>query len=417
MIARIAPAPLSGTIAAIPSKSETHRLLILSALCEGETRLIMDGRGDDIDATIGCLRALGAGIDIGSGHVTVRGRRNVSGAPQLDCRESGSTLRFLLPVAAVCCDKASFTGRGRLPERPIGELVAVMRAHGVAFSAERLPFSTVGRLIGGSYELPGNVSSQYLTGLLLALPLAAQDSRIALTTKLESAAYLDITLAALRTFGASVSAADGVYGIPGGQRYASPGEVAVGGDWSNAAFFLAAGALGNPVRVTGLDPDSAQGDRRVLGALRRFGADVTIANDCVAVARGRLTGCELDVSETPDLLPALAVVAANAEGETRFVNAARLRLKESDRLTATTGLVNALGGSARELPDGLIVRGGPLLGGTVDSCHDHRIAMAAAVAAVHCTGSVTIRDAGAVNKSYPAFFEDYARLGGIVDVV
>lgn len=413
----VTPAPLSGTIAAIPSKSEAHRLLILSALCGGETRLIMGGRGDDIDATIGCLSALGADVTVRPGHVTVRGLRGEPDVPLLDCRESGSTLRFLLPVAAVCCEKTLFTGRGRLPERPIGELVAVMRAHGVAFSAERLPFSTEGRLAGGAYELPGNVSSQYLTGLLLALPLAKQGSRITLTTRLESAAYLDITLAALRTFGASVSAADGVYEVPGGQAYASPGEITVGGDWSNAAFFLAAGALGSPVRVTGLDADSAQGDRRVLDALRRFGADITIANDCVSVSPGRLTGCELDVSETPDLLPALAVVAASAESETRFFNAARLRLKESDRLTAASALINALGGSAQELPDGLIVRGGPLLGGTVNSFHDHRIAMAAAIAAVNCAGPVTILDAGAVGKSYPAFFEDYARLGGIADVV
>ncbi len=417
MIVRITPAPLTGTIAAIPSKSEAHRLLILSALCKGKTRLMMDGRSDDIDATIDCLRALGAGIDVAPDHVSVRGLRGEPANPLLDCRESGSTLRLLLPVTAARCEKASFTGRGRLPERPIGELTAVMRAHGVRFSAEQLPFSTQGRLAGGLYELPGNVSSQYLTGLLLALPLAAQNSRITLTTKLESAAYADITLAALRAFGAKVAVSDGVYEIPGGQAYASPGEISVGGDWSNAAFFLAAGAIGQPVRVTGLDPDSAQGDRRVLDALRRFGADVTMERGCAAVAPGKLTGCELDVSETPDLVPALAVVAANAEGETRFTNAARLRLKESDRLAAVASLIHALGGSAQELPDELVVRGGQLTGGAVDSFHDHRIAMAVAIAAVRCAGPVTILDAGAVDKSYPAFFKDYARLGGIVSVV
>ena len=418
MNAIIAPAPLSGEIEAISSKSDAHRLLILAALSKGTTTLIrLNQRSDDIDATIGCLRAMGAQIDAAPDGIVVHGIRTFADNPLLDCNESGSTFRFLLPVAAACCDSARFAGHGRLPERPVRELLQTMRSHGVRFSADRLPFSITGRLGGGDYELPGDVSSQYLTGLLLALPTVDRNSVVTLTTKLASAAYVDITLSALSRFGIRASAEDGVYSVPGGQLCVSPGEIRADGDWSNAAFFLAAGALGRPVRVSGLRMDSPQGDKNILDILRSFGANVSVSGDAATVAPATLHGIDLDVGETPDLLPVLAVLAACAGGETRLVNAARLRLKESDRLTATAKLINGLGGNAKELPDGLVVRGGILSGGTVDSFHDHRIAMAAAVAAVRCKNPVTILDAGAAAKSYPAFYEDYQKLGGNVDVV
>jgi len=417
MNVRITPAPLSGEITAISSKSDAHRLLILSALSKGTTHIRLNQRSDDIDTTIGCLCAMGAQIESVSDGLVVHGIRTFSDDPLLDCGESGSTFRFLLPVAAACCDSARFTGRGRLPDRPIHELTRVMQSHGVRFSAGRLPFSISGRLRGGDFALPGNVSSQYLTGLLLALPLLNENSAVTLTTKLESAAYVDITLSALKRFGICVSVGNGVYSIPGKQTCASPGEIRADGGWSNAAFFLAAGALGQPVRVSGLDMDSPQGDKKILDLLRAFGADGSVSGDTVTVSPANLTGIEIDVGETPDLLPVLAVVAACARGETRFVNAARLRLKESDRLTATAALINGLGGDARELPDGLVVRGGTLAGGTVESFHDHRIAMAAAIAAIQCGKPVTILDADATAKSYPAFYEDYRNLGGSVDVV
>lgn len=417
MNVRITPARITGKIAAIPSKSAAHRLLILAALANGETRLLLESGSADIDATIRCLRAIGAQIEAKPGMLSVNGISSHADNPLLDCTESGSTLRFLLPVALHVCGAARFTGSGRLPERPIGELKRAMEAHGACFSAERLPFSVRGKLNGGLYELPGNVSSQYLTGLLLALPMVGANSIIALTTRLESAAYVDMTLAATDRYGARVFVRDGIYRIPGAQSYRSPGTVHVEGDWSNAAFFLAAGALCAPVRVTGLEADSPQGDKEILNALRSFGAKVTTESGEIEVSPAHLTGCELDVSETPDLLPVLAVLAACADGETRLVNAARLRLKESDRLKAAAEMIEALGGRARQLPDGLVVRGGALSGGTVNSSHDHRIAMAAAVAALRCRNPVTILDAGAVAKSYPAFFEDYNRIGGKADVI
>ena len=417
MIATLSPAKLSGTIPAIASKSDAHRLLILAALCRGETRLLLERRSEDIDATIACLNALGAKIVPVPDGVRVRGIERVNENPLLDCGESGSTFRFLLPVATALCQRARFTGSGRLPERPIGELMRVLRAHGVAFSAERLPFETAGRLAGGRFSLPGNVSSQYLTGLLLALPMLPQDSAISLTTRLESAAYVDITLHALSRFCVRVELRDGGYAVSGGQAIQSPGELRVDGDWSNAAFFLAAGALGSPITMTGLRLGSPQGDRAILDALRRFGACVETAEDAVSVSPAQLAGCTIDVGETPDLLPILAVLGACAAGETRLVNAARLRLKESDRLTSVSAMLRSLGGSVEEQPDALVITGGALSGGTVDSCRDHRIAMSAAIASIRCTQNVTILGADAVKKSYPAFYDDFNRLGGHADVV
>jgi 3-phosphoshikimate 1-carboxyvinyltransferase len=417
MIARITPAPLGGTVSAIASKSDAHRLLILAALSRGETRLVMEQRSEDIDATISCLRALGATIEILPDGVFVRGIEQTNENPLLDCGESGSTFRFILPVACALCERVRFTGSGRLPERPIGELMRVMQAHGVAFSSERLPFETAGRLTGGDFSLPGNVSSQYLTGLLLALPILNEVSTISLTTRLESAAYVDITLHALKRFGVEVRVQDGVYAVYGGQAIQSPGTLRVDGDWSNAAFFLASGALGNPVTMTGLSLESPQGDKAILTALRKFGAQVEATEDAVTVSLALLTGCTIDVGETPDLLPILAVLGACAAGETRLVNAARLRLKESDRLASVSAMLRALGGTVEELPDALVITGGTLTGGTVDSCRDHRIAMSAAIASIRCTSEVVILGADAVNKSYPAFYQDFNHLGGHADVV
>ena len=417
MIARITPATLGGTLSAIASKSDAHRLLILAAFSRGETRLVMEQRSEDIDATISCLRALGATIKILPDGVFVRGIERVNENPLLDCGESGSTFRFMLPVACALCERVRFTGSGRLPERPIGELMRVMQVHGVAFSEERLPFETAGKLKGGDFALPGNVSSQYLTGLLLALPILNEDSTISLTTRLESAAYVDITLHALKRFGVHILTENGTYAVSGGQVIQSPGTLRVDGDWSNAAFFLAAGALGNPVRVTGLNPESPQGDKAILTALRKFGTQVEVASDTVTVSPAQLTGCTIDVGETPDLLPILAVLGACAAGETRLVNAARLRLKESDRLASVSAMLRALGGTVEELPDALVITGGTLAGGTVESCRDHRIAMSAAIASIRCSREVKILGADAVNKSYPAFYQDFNQLGGHADVV
>lgn len=408
----IQPRQLSGVLPVIPSKSDAHRLLIAAALADKPTELVMRCSSQDIDATIACVEALGANVERREGAVVVIPIAHVPDAASLDCGESGSTLRFMLPVAAAVCENVSFNGHGRLPDRPIGELCSAMGENGVSFSGDRLPLTTRGKLNGGVYRLPGGISSQYITGVLLALPAIGEDSEIILTDKLRSAAYVDITLSVLSRFGIKVERRENGFFIPGGQPYRSPDKVAVDGDWSNGAFILSTGAIGGRVTVTGLNSDSPQGDKAITELLRKLGANVTVDGNSVTVSPGKLRGCEIDIDPTPDLLPALAVVAAFAEGDTHFVNGARLRIKESDRLTACAQLLRDLGGEAEETADSLIVHGKPLVGGFTDGCNDHRIVMAAAISAAGCRETVTVIGSQAVSKSYPSFFEDYNMLGG-----
>lgn len=396
MNAAVRPGSLRGVVDAPPSKSHAHRLLICAALSDRETVLEISGLSNDIEATIRCLRALGAGIEVANNEIRVTPIALPTPGARLDCGESGSTLRFLMPLAAHCNCGAVLTGGGRLPDRPNDALLDQLLQHGATVDSRRLPMRLSGGLTGGEYKLPGNVSSQYFTGLLLALPLLSEDSEIIATSPLESEPYVDMTLDAMRQFGVHAERTANGFHVPGGQRYRSPGHVEVEGDWSGAAFWLAANALGSRVEVKGLNPNSAQGDR----------AAATIFRDLR----------EVDVSRVPDLMPALAAVMALTPGEHRITGAARLRIKESDRLRAMAEVLNALGGDIEELPDGLRIRGGKLRGGAVDGFNDHRVVMAAAIAATACEGPVTIRGAEAADKSYPNFFRDFARLGGKIDV-
>lgn len=413
----IDPKALSGSIRAIPSKSDAHRLLICAALSDGPVRLLMDASSEDIDATVDCLKALGSVITKDSDGFTVLPIAAVPEDPLLDCRESGSTLRFLLPLAAALSPKACFTGRGRLPERPLRPLITAMEEHGVIFSQDRLPFAVTGRLKAGHYRVPGNVSSQYISGLLLALAALGGGSSVELKTQLVSSGYVKITCHALKRFQIEVVTTGRGWRIPPGQTVRSPGEIQVEGDWSNAGFFLVSGALGSDVTVKGLDPGSPQGDKLVLDVLGSFGAKVTADDHAIRVSKGHLKGRVIDCRQIPDALPILAVLAASSEGETEFINAGRLRLKESDRLSATARMIRSLGGSAKERPEGLVVQGASLKGGTVDGAGDHRIVMAAAIAATVCLRPVTIKGSEAVRKSYPHFFDDYISLGGRVHVL
>ncbi|MBO7741735.1 MAG: 3-phosphoshikimate 1-carboxyvinyltransferase [Victivallales bacterium] len=382
-----------GKTAAPPSKSMAHRLLIAAFLAGADTSCVRFNAvpSEDITATLQCLNAL---------------REDT---PRLDCGESGSTLRFLVPVAAALGKPASFTGRGRLPLRPMATLLDAMADHGVTADAAALPFTLSGKLQPGEYRLAADISSQYLTGLLLALPLLDAPSRIILTTNLESAGYIDLTLDTLRTFGVTVHREADGFSIPAPQRYRLPedaGKLTVEGDWSNGAFLLAAGALGSGLTVTGLRRDSLQGDSAMAELLRQFGAEITLTDNTCTVLPGELRGIDIDMRPIPDLAPVLAVVASCAGGTTRLLNAGRLRLKESDRLETTANLINSLGGKAEISGETLTVQGVPALrGGSVDSAGDHRIAMAAAVAALRCAEGVTITGADAVAKSWPDFFQ------------
>lgn len=432
MNVRILPSTLSGSIAAIASKSDVHRLLFCAAQADAPVTIELHSGAllsDDILATVDVLRQLGAFVVVSDGQIAVTAGASVPVSPVFDCRESGSTLRFLLPLAAAKCDAPSFRGQGRLPERPVGELLDTMADNGVLATADRLPFSFEGRLKSGVFILPGNVSSQYITGLLLALPGLPGDSEIRLTTPLESASYVGITLHALDRFGIRVNAMPQGFHIPGGQTFRSPGTLIADGDWSNAASFFVAGAIGKqPLTVRGLSPDSPQGDRQIVPILQNtFGASVTKTCDddgtCsyTIAPPERLKSGVIDVTDVPDLFPVLAAAACFAEGRTAFIGGERLRLKESDRIASVRAMIEALGGAAEETPDGLIVHGidetGGLTGGTVDACNDHRIVMAAAVAATACRGPVTVSGAEAVNKSYPSFFKDLTSLGGNANAI
>ena len=377
-------------------------------------------QSNDIAVTIAGIQALGAQTELSGSTLAIDARGLFSHSPvEIDCGESGSTLRFLIPVAAAGGVAARFTGHGRLPQRPIGIYLDCLPPAGVSCRTEGgLPLSIQGQLQPGVFSLPGNISSQFITGLLFALPLLDGDSRIQLTSPLESAGYVDMTLEMIHQFGVQISLdADG-YSIPGNQRYL-PCDCTVEGDWSQAAFFLAAGALGRePLTIRGLSLSSTQGDREAARLFRRFGAEVLEDASGVTVIPHPLRGIDIDASQIPDLVPILAVTGALAEGVTRITGAARLRIKESDRLTAIADGIRRLGGKVEELPDGLILTGVPALsGGKAEGYNDHRIVMALSIAALCSQTTIELTDAQSICKSYPNFFDDYNRLGGQAHVI
>ena len=382
----ITPTRLSGTVTPPPSKSQAHRLLLCAALAGGESRIENLADSQDIQATRRCMAEL-------------KTERN--SLPRFDCGESGSTLRFLIPIALALRGGGVFTGHGRLMERPQKPYFDIFDEKGVRYEQRDGVLTVQGKLPPGVYRLPGNVSSQFVTGLLYALPLLEGDSEILLTSPLESRGYVDMTLAALAAFGVSVTEIPNGFRTPGGQRY-RPRAVSIEADWSQAAFWYASMALGHPVEPQGLNPASAQGDMCIVSYCQRL----------------RQSGdAALDVSGCPDLAPPLAVIAAlRAEERTSLTGAARLRIKESDRLAAITRVLCAMGADVEEGPDFLRIRGRDSLAGgcTVDCCNDHRIAMMAAVAATRCREPVTLLGAECVAKSYPAFWDDYKSLGGQV---
>ena len=418
MLARITPSPLKGTVPAIASKSMAHRLIICAALANGETHVTCNTTCADIEATVRCLTALGARIEtVEDGfqvHPTMKsiefGLLKALAGGTLDCGESGSTLRFMLPVACALGAEATFVGQGRLGARPLSPLSDEIIAAGCDLQGlGGFPLKTSGRMRPGTFILPGNVSSQYISGLLLAAPLLAQSSCVQVTGLIESRPYINLTIQAMKAFGVEVNveripAKDGQpeitnFRVSSGS-YRTPGNVAVEGDWSN---------------VEGVSLSSAQGDRNVLAALSRFGARIVRSTNAATVQSDKLAGFEMSAHDIPDLVPVISAVASLAQGRTFIRDCARLRIKESDRLVTTTRELTALGAQVRIAGDDLIIKGvDAFTGGEVDSHNDHRIAMMAAIAASRATGEVVIHGAEAVNKSYPDFFDHYRLLGGKV---
>lgn len=499
---KVYPGKLKGTVAVPPSKSMAHRALICASLAEGRSKVSGISDSKDMEATIGCMRALGAKIERSEDRRTVVidgirrsaagkdaaglhkstdetcvGCEGVGGGEQaavLDCNESGSTLRFVVPIAAALGAYALFEGRGKLPQRPMTPLADEMKKKGVEFlpdGRDSLPFEIQGQLQPGVYEIPGNISSQYISGLIFALPLLSEDSEIRVKGKLESVGYIALTLRMVRDFGIEIEETADGFKIPGNQAYHAA-DVTVEGDYSQAAFWLTAAACGSELTVTGLREDSAQGDREAIDILEKFGADVErkfpsvvisapkrdSSGDAEGIAQpdGRgdadkimlsgggasaeivssgggaegipasdsgdaellLTALEADGGDIPDVIPVLSVAAACARGTSRFYNVSRLRIKECDRLSAMADCLARLGAKTQEEEEELIVTGGKLAGGCeVSGYNDHRIVMSMAVAALSCEEPVIIRGAEAISKSYPDFFDEFRRLGGRADVI
>ena len=417
MIQKVLPGTRSGRAFIPASKSRAHRLMICAARCRQEVSLGCRGISRDIEATAACLGAMGTEVTFSGDLIRLRPDPGGTREPvQLRCGESGSTLRFLLPVAGALGLEGKFVMEGRLPERPLQPLWDVLCEKGMRLERRGNELFFSGKLRPGAFEIPGNISSQYVSGLLFALPLLEGESMLTVTGRIESADYIAMTEEALSQFGVPTEKLGNRTRIPA-QGYACrngdvPRLLEVEGDWSSAAFFLSLGAL-SPEGVTALnlDPASRQGDRRIVSLLEGFGARTETGEKEITVRAGELRGQHIDASAIPDLVPVLAVVAAVSRGETVIDHAERLRLKESDRLRTTTDMLTALGAEIRETADGLIIRGKPQLrGGRVSSFRDHRIAMSAAVAASACTEPVEIEDAECTEKSFPGFWET---LGGL----
>lgn len=412
----IKPSKLAGTVKIPPSKSAAHRAIICAALSDGVSKIYPISESKDMSATVNAMRALGAEVKKDGDTLTVKGvfsgkERNNS-KQTIDCIESGSTLRFLIPIAAALGGDFTFTGQGRLPQRPISCYDELLTSHSVKVEYNgTLPFSFKGKLTPGVFKLPGDVSSQYVTGLLLALVLLNGDSEIIMTSPLQSKAYVDITVSVMKDFGVLVSPTENGYFVKGSQRF-TPREYNVEGDWSQGAFFLCADALGAQIEVKGLGLNSLQGDREILTALEKMGAEIKSDNNSITLSAKELCGTVIDAQEIPDIIPILALTACFCKTETHFKNCARLRIKESDRLESTRELIVSLGGKAEIKGDELIVFPSKLKGGSVNGYNDHRIVMSAAIAAAFSLSDTTISDRESINKSYPEFFEDYKKLGG-----
>ncbi len=410
MIAKIYPSKLNGKISAIPSKSYAHRLLILAMLSENDTEVLGLYPSKDITATLNCVKALGCNVEN-----NIVSKADFKSKATLDVNESGSSLRFLLPVAASVGGDFNFVGAKSLFARPNTELFKVMREKGVEIKDSDLGISISGKLESGRYEISGDVSSQYITGLLMALPRLDGDSEIVLTTKLSSKGYVDITIECLKLFGVEIKERENGYFIKGNQKYLAK-KVETEGDYSNASYFLGYSALKGGVFVDNLKSDSSQGDRDFLEVLRNMGFILENKGKSIGFQGNIVGNCVVDVDNIIDLAPTLAVVLSQCKGKSVLANIKRLRIKESNRVEAIVSMLKGVGIQATATENSIEIIGGEVIGGVVDSFNDHRIVMASTILGLISKNGVTIKNAEAVEKSYPTFFFDIEKLGGVVNV-
>lgn len=423
MDVKIKPNEVKGKMKSIPSKSLLHRAIILSGIAKDRETILeqVNTISEDIEATLTCIEKLGAKTKVGGESIRITSIGNIEKSKvELHCKESGTTLRLLLPLVSTFSKEATVDCSEGLRKRPIKELIETLEESGLYLEGKEFPINISGNVNSDFFRISGDISSQYVSGLLLLSSLLDQKSLIYLTTKLESRAYVNITIKVLRDFGIIVNELEeGVFEIYGGRdKIVPPKEYQIEGDWSNAAFFLVGGCLGDSIKMSGLNLESSQGDKKIVEILKKAGAILTCSDDCISSNRSHLNSFEVDFSETPDLFPILSVVAALSEGQSILKGGERLKLKESNRIESTFQMLKSLGADVKKREDGLIIQGKEILdGGIVNSFNDHRIVMSATMASIKCREPVSIVNAGAVKKSYPNFFEDFKKVGGIFDVI
>lgn len=417
---KIIPSTLHGKISVPSSKSLCHRAIIAAGLASENCNIDNVVFCDDIIATCNAMKNIGVLVTESKNSVIIKENNFLNKNKiknEIDCLESGSTLRFLIPIVLLTGEQFTFTGRGRLTERPLTPYYKIFEEQNIRYNSTRgLPLTVQGKLMAGEYKIPGNISSQFITGLLFVLPLLAGDSKIIVTTELESKGYVDLTIDILSKFSVQIeNLGYKEFHIKGNQKYKAR-NYRVEGDFSQAAFWLVAGILGKEIQCEDMNVNSLQGDRVIIDFIRKMGGNISIEQGEIKTKKSKTEGITIDAANCPDLVPILAVLASLSYGTTKIINAGRLRIKECDRLKAMATELTKLGGDVVETEDGLIIRGKEnLTGGTVDSYNDHRIAMALSVASIRCIQPVILTNSDCVKKSYPEFYSDFVMLGGKIN--
>ena len=428
MKVKIKPKKLGGTIPIPPSKSYSHRAIIAAALATSNkdkevSRIDNLKYSVDITTTTEIMENWGANIEIGEDFEIIKGNSGIVNPKDeyTQCNESGSTIRFLIPIGLSNNNKIVFDGKGKLVERPLDSYYKIFDEQGIKYSNNNgwLPLNVDGQLKPGKYEIEGNISSQYITGLLYALPLLNGDSELKINKTLESKGYIDLTLEILEMSGIKVENNNyKSFFIKGNQKY-NPFDYVIEGDYSQVAFWIVAGILGSEIKCLHVKKESLQGDREIIEIVQRMGANVEIFDDYIIVKPSQTYGTVIDISQCPDIGPILTVLAALSKGETKIINAERLRIKESDRITSIKTELNKLGANVEEVGDSLVINGVERLTGSTElsAWNDHRIAMSLAIASIKCDGEIVIDEAESVKKSYPHFWEDFKKMGGDVEKI
>lgn len=415
MKVRITPSKLKGEVIIPPSKSLSHRAIIAAGLACGKSIISNIMYSKDIIATINAMRALGAKITEYDNYLEIIGSKVTRVSDVIDANESGSTIRFMIPIAMTISDKCTFIGKNNLCKRPLDSFFEIFDKKNIKYKRglDYLPLEVEGKLTPGEYDIRGDISSQFITGLLYALPLLDGDSVINITTPMESKGYIDLTIDILKLFGIEIINQNyEKFIVKGNQEYKSH-DYMVEGDFSQSAFFLVADMLGASIKLKAMNLNSNQGDKKILNDIEDFGGKIEFKDNYLVCKTDKINNAIIDFSQSPDLGPALTVLASLATGTSKFINASRLRIKECDRITCMKEEIEKLGGAIDELDDGMIIYGVDRLhGGKVNSHNDHRVVMSLAMATLKMDGDLVIENCEAITKSFPNFFEVFESLGG-----